>query len=91
MVDGKNPNKYIRKMPDGSTKGIHPDEVDAEDFFNKDSGFKAIRAKCLDCAYSASEVLYCTAYKCPLWPFRLGRNPKALKGKQGQHLRKDDG
>ena len=37
---------------------------------------KAIRAKCLDCCVgSAPEVRACTARTCPLWPYRMGRNP----------------
>lgn len=37
---------------------------------------KAIRAKCLDCCFgSPSEVSLCGAVKCPLHPFRLGKNP----------------
>lgn len=37
---------------------------------------KAIRLRCLDCcAGSYTEVERCPAAKCPLHPFRLGRNP----------------
>ena len=37
---------------------------------------KAIRAKCLDCCNgSAHEVKMCTVSKCPLYDFRLGKNP----------------
>lgn len=37
---------------------------------------KAIRAKCLDCCCGErSEVKACTATNCPLWTFRLGKNP----------------
>lgn len=37
---------------------------------------KAIRAKCLDCCNgSAQEVKLCTVSKCPLYDFRLGKNP----------------
>lgn len=37
---------------------------------------KAIRANCLECANgSAHEVRFCTDVICPLWPFRMGRNP----------------
>jgi hypothetical protein len=40
------------------------------------SPLKALRARCLDCcAGSAHEVRLCTAAACPLWPFRMGRNP----------------
>jgi len=37
---------------------------------------KAIRAKCLDCsAGSFHEVKECVIPDCPLYPFRLGKNP----------------
>lgn len=37
---------------------------------------QAIRAKCLDCCCcQVNEVKLCTAIRCPLWPFRLGKNP----------------
>jgi hypothetical protein len=39
--------------------------------------WKAIRAFCIECmgniSTSRSEVTYCTAPHCPLYPFRLGR------------------
>lgn len=41
---------------------------------------KAIRAKCLDCCCDqANEVKLCPATRCPLHPFRLGKNPNAGK------------
>jgi hypothetical protein len=40
---------------------------------------KAIRAKCLDCNYTAQEVKLCPCTTCPLWPFRLGKNPNINK------------
>lgn len=37
---------------------------------------KAIRAKCISCMCgSAKEVTLCGAQKCPLFPFRFGKNP----------------
>ena len=37
---------------------------------------KAIRAYCLECSCGAvSEVTNCPVYKCPLYPFRFGKNP----------------
>lgn len=37
---------------------------------------KAIRAKCLDCCCGQyKEVKLCPCSDCPLYPFRLGRNP----------------
>lgn len=40
------------------------------------SPLKAIRAKCLDCCCDQrDEVKLCPVTKCPLWEFRLGKNP----------------
>ena len=39
------------------------------------SPIKAIRAKCLDCAYTSQEVALCPCKDCPLYPFRFGKNP----------------
>jgi hypothetical protein len=37
---------------------------------------KAIRAKCLECSNGATaEVKECPVVKCPLHPFRMGKNP----------------
>ena len=40
-----------------------------------ESPIKAIRAKCRDCVYSDAEIRKCVQTGCPLWPFRMGRNP----------------
>ena len=40
------------------------------------SPIKAIRAHCIECSGGkVGEVKKCTAYRCPLWPFRMGKNP----------------
>lgn len=40
------------------------------------SPLKAIRAKCIDCsAGSVEEVKSCPVTDCPLYPFRMGKNP----------------
>lgn len=40
------------------------------------SPIKAIRAKCLDCSCNQiNEVKLCPIENCPLYPFRLGKNP----------------
>ena len=40
---------------------------------------KAIRAKCLDCCCGhMAEVRYCPATKCPLWPYRMGKEDTSL-------------
>lgn len=37
---------------------------------------KAIRAFCMECSNGqTSEVTACPVYKCPLYPFRFGKNP----------------
>lgn len=41
---------------------------------------KAIRAKCLDCSFhQAKEVKLCPCTNCPLYPFRMGKNPNFMK------------
>lgn len=43
---------------------------------NPQSPLKAIREKCLDCCCGQpSEVKSCPAEDCPLWHFRMGKNP----------------
>ncbi|WP_417798921.1 hypothetical protein [Terasakiella pusilla] len=43
---------------------------------NKTSPLKAIRQNCIECSGgSKHEVKLCTVEHCPLYPFRLGRNP----------------
>lgn len=39
------------------------------------SPVKAIRVKCLDCAGGMKEVRLCSTESCPLYPYRMGRNP----------------
>lgn len=40
----------------------------------KDSLWKAIRHKCLDCmANQVKEIRLCTNQRCALWPYRMGR------------------
>ena len=42
----------------------------------KHNPVKAIREKCLECSNGQpSEVKCCPVEKCPLYPFRLGKNP----------------
>ena len=50
---------------------------------------KSIRAKCLDCCSDqAQEVRLCPSQTCPLWPFRMGRNPNRA-GIGGRNLSGD--
>lgn len=42
----------------------------------KTSPIKAIRAKCLDCSSDDKiEVRECPIIDCPIWPYRMGKNP----------------
>jgi len=42
----------------------------------KTSPLKAIKEKCLDCCCGQkNEVKLCPVKECPLWPFRMGKNP----------------
>lgn len=38
---------------------------------------KAIRAKCIDCSETTSDVRDCHICHCPLWPYRFGAGPEA--------------
>lgn len=43
-------------------------------------GMKAIRAKCIDCSGgNHAEVRKCVSVSCPLWPLRMGSQPKGLR------------
>lgn len=47
---------------------------------------KAIRAKCLDCCGGERvEVRQCWALKCPLFPYRFGKKPKAAINSLGKY------
>ena len=41
----------------------------------KTSTLKSIRKRCLECVEGQAEVRNCTHFNCPLWPFRMGKNP----------------
>ncbi len=44
------------------------------------TAMKALRAKCMDCCCGQqAEVRMCTAFKCPLWPYRMGKYPKGWR------------
>ena len=41
---------------------------------------KAVRAKCLDCCGGNKSVIpVCGILNCPLYPFRLGKNPNRIR------------
>ena len=52
---------------------------------------RAIRLKCYDCSsYQSNEVRDCIVTNCPLYPFRLGKNPfrkKELTEEKRKELR----
>ena len=53
------------------------------------NALKAIRLKCLDCCCdSAYEVKLCPCEKCPLHPFRFGKNPYRTKKEYTEEERK---
>lgn len=55
----------------------------------KHNPVKAIREKCLDCCGGSTlEVKECTAENCPIYPFRLGKNPFRQKRELTEEQRK---
>ena len=70
---------YTTRSGDGELIGREPRDVGRKALAalgGPQGTTKAIRAKCLDCCCgSAPEVRKCTAVRCALWPFRMGRNP----------------
>ena len=54
----------------------------------KTNPVKAIREKCLDCCCgSYLEVEKCTAERCPIFPFRFGKNPFRQKREMTEEQR----
>jgi len=48
---------------------------------SKQTPLKAIRAKCLDCSEAPKEVKLCNIPDCPLFNYRMGKNPgRSRKG-----------
>jgi len=67
LGDGGN---LIGKLPSQISKD------DLRDLGHPESPIKAIRRNCVECSGgSEGEARKCTATMCPLWPFRMGRNP----------------
>ncbi len=74
---------------EGNLIGRDPREISAKErrqhFPGAAVGLKAIRAKCLDCCGgNASEVRKCVCTNCPLWPLRMGSQPKGLRAARSQ-------
>lgn len=58
----------------------HIDKVDDLQCHTKKPILKVIREKCLDCcAGQHCEVRLCHIKDCPLWPYRMGKNPFHLR------------
>lgn len=57
------------------------DCIKTEEEFNREvientNVLRAIKLKCLDCSsYNILEIKECPVKNCPLYPFRLGKNP----------------
>ena len=55
--------------------------IKTEEEFNREVSentnvLRAIKLKCLDCSsYNTNEIKECPVNLCPLYPFRLGKNP----------------
>lgn len=72
----------VIRNSDGSNAGADPRRLGREllEHAGHSGGplLKVIRAKCLDCCCDQpSEVARCTVSGCPLWPYRMGKNPFA--------------
>lgn len=61
--------------------GRDPRSIPANDWEGRPYvvGLAAIRAKCLDCAHTQSEVRKCVCVDCPLWTLRMGSVPKGYR------------
>lgn len=81
--------EYLTQSPfeadAGGMIGRSPSELTKDEMRglgHPESPIKAIRAKCLDCCGGMeSEVRKCVIPACPLWPFRMGRNPFHARAK----------
>ena len=51
------------------------------------SPLKAIRSKCLSCSLTSNEVKECTVETCPLFHYRLGKNPNRKPRKMTEEQR----
>ncbi len=72
--------RFLEKVQTGEMVGRDPRKMTQEEF--KALGHKpmtpiqALRARCVDCCGGlVQEVRYCTARRCPSWPFRMGTSP----------------
>lgn len=79
---------------EGNLIGRDPRKLTADEFSNllpdAQVGAKAIRAKCLDCAHTFTEVRKCTVTSCPLWPLRMGGKPQGMRIARGEKVKGAD-
>lgn len=67
-------------------------EIFEEKVRENKSPIKAIRLKCLDCsALQESEVKLCPVTDCPLYEFRMGKNPYVKRRELTEEQRKEIG
>lgn len=53
---------------------------------------QAIRKKCIDCSGGVlSEIRNCVVPNCPLFPFRMGKNPNRKPGLKCSNLSETEG
>jgi hypothetical protein len=73
---GRNPEKAVL-LEDATA--VYPAERPAtrtELVADGTTALSMIKRRCIDCSGgSAADAKACQARECPLWPFRLGRNP----------------
>ncbi len=79
MDENKNTVSIEDEIFEDSVSALE-NEINVENDSVEDPNFltpmKAIRAKCLDCCCGQyGEVKNCTCTNCPLYNFRLGKNP----------------
>jgi hypothetical protein len=69
--------ELLIRNDDGPLEGRDPRELPLEALGELPGPLAAIRAKCIDCsAGNMAEVRRCATVKCPLWPYRMGSNPR---------------
>lgn len=64
----------------GHLVGKHPDNVTIPEIegagHTNTPLVKIMREKCIECCgFEISEVRKCVSTTCPLWPYRMGKNP----------------
>lgn len=90
-------HRYLKKSPDAvdceNLVGKLPSELSLEalrGLGHPETLKKAVRAKCLDCTSGCSaEVRKCVQHDCPLWPFRMSKNPFDKRSKQNKEHTSD--